>query len=35
VCYLNDGMARPGKRISPKRDNMMMLLYYARSGEVN
>jgi len=28
VCVnLSDGMARPGERNSPKRDNVMMLLY--------
>jgi len=28
VCdNLSDGMARAGERISPKRDNMMMLLF--------
>jgi len=28
VCVnLSDGMARPGKRISPKKDNMMMPLF--------
>jgi len=27
VYYLSDGMARPGERISPKRDNMMRPLF--------
>jgi len=35
VVVLGECVARPGERISPKRDNLMLLLFKARSSEVS